>query len=1838
MAKAPQPAPEPAWDPKAPDPVVWRHPSRGDGAPVNEEVSTFHQRIRDAGQLTWMKQAGEAIQTEVDTGWKQAQRGYLGYENVPQGYEQYADAFGSATSPEETESIRQHVQRNVEARQRRMKETFGTTLMDDLVVNVFDPTNLVPIAGAAGQGAVKGALKGAASLGALSTATGAVNYKLDPTSSGEEVAIGAAFGTVLGAGFGGIGGAVGRAAGAASPSVRTRLKLPGGPGRITSGFGERAAPKAGASTKHGGIDIGYPEGTPLRAQADGKVVSVRKTAKGGNEVHIDYGDGVVVKMLHLRDAAVREGDTIREGSIFGHSGRTGNVTGPHLHMAVTVNGKAVDPLGEVTLGFRPADHGAAVDAIEGVAVPETANVFGTHIPVVMERGSGEEVRFHKTNLDEAVDRTLDEIGQDTARERISDPSLAAIDAYLKDGGAITKVKKGRRAIDPRKWEDAPDLEVTGVGRDPAMVRQKDIAMVANRLSGRIAEIMNAPRLNLDEVADENWLRRLAPDLAAVPKEQRNASWAKTAPKLRDVVHALSQRLEELRYHQLDETNASPLVQEAEAHASARYTQQLDEADIEIAAQRRAEQRVLRDDGTIHEIRADRPLSAAERRRGRVLPPTAAEQEATDADFVHARLSYDPDQIQANYLAQKWVGEPLPGGRQMDVEALGSHADYFNFVVNRAVKLEELDRAGGVGEGSDELLARINEEALQEVHEGKGLFVPDGNALKRSVLAYTPMEQMHRLVPDDAEIQRSLYKLAGDGGVMLHANRLGLPAVEGGSVFQRKDMWVGKLYDVTDAVKRAWLKSIGRDSTRGRGGTVISAGINRMTHLGESGLNRFWNEVGRAIVGFEDVRPEAAEAAQAWFKVMEKVELEARNLGLFTTTKDAGKVAQQAELRVANLRKKLDELEQRFGQQPDYDVKIEGADRRERSQNATAYLEANAKKGQLNAVRPFPAEEADYYRFRYTSKDGKTTVDGKYTFDGEHIDNVDIGDTNNPVDLGNADLRNLLKQLQDRHPEAKKLSGYRMTGARKAEGSGPEFMTMDLPGRKDPLADMRRLLADQEADAAKLRELADSPITHKGEEGHFSRIWNKAALAKNEEGAKQMLERAYAREQHPAPRAAAEEAYELLMANNEGEMVAPGTPGFLKVRSIPATNREAWDFIVQDPQVVGAIYLRRMGSAIEMTRMFGDSFGLGEIDRIAVDLVERGVEPEKVSKAIQLWEDQRDRIVGGFHGKDPLSWDNRSARAIRNFTQLELMGGSPKSQLSDLARIVLTQGVGLRHQLLGKADADAGLLGAVMAHVKGDLDKFHPGGPAKEAGEALDLVIAQAAAKLVEADDALVVTRQTGLERLLAAAVPKFHILSLLTPMTVIMKEWAGVAAASNLIRDAKKVAAGEASDRLVAQLAQKGISPEMAATIAGMPTEMGKSGLHLANVESWLVHEEGAKAAAAFRAAVNSEIRRSVITPGPLDKPAIADGVSHDMKARSEAEKAIELKTIEVLELRGELGSVYDLPDGHPAKQDVIERLTEAAGELTQMKRNRGRAGRKEAPFMTLPFQLRSYGLAAGPKGLHGLLTGSDRRTATGILSLLAAGYLSWRWKIGGAADEQPLEAHVAGMIDNSGILAWAGDLAKSIDTLLSSVTGGVLPGTMDPKEGGWDEAGALAPSASAFERLYRPFVEKGDDFGHAVRKLVPLNNGIYLKWLFDALEDGFDGDVAGVGGGRHDDAPFTHFAGGLEPKKQGNGLDRGVLPNAPAAPGVDPGVLLKGPKIVADLNAVLDKQRAEGRPRNFTEDPAILDDLDFLLSIYGHDASERVKKRAAARAKKAAKKAHPRRSQRSFIADVTYR
>ena len=117
--------------------------------------------------------------------------------------------------------------------------------------------------------------------------------------------------------------------------------------RITSIFGNRTAPTAGASTNHGAIDIGVSY-VPVYAPAAGKVILAQWVSGYGNYIMIDHGSGYYTAFGHLSQFKVSVGTVVSQGQQIAVSGNTGISTGPHLHYELYIGGRSkgyrVDPL------------------------------------------------------------------------------------------------------------------------------------------------------------------------------------------------------------------------------------------------------------------------------------------------------------------------------------------------------------------------------------------------------------------------------------------------------------------------------------------------------------------------------------------------------------------------------------------------------------------------------------------------------------------------------------------------------------------------------------------------------------------------------------------------------------------------------------------------------------------------------------------------------------------------------------------------------------------------------------------------------------------------------------------------------------------------------------------------------------------------------------------------------------------------------------------------------------------------------------------------------------------------------------------------------------------------------------------------------------------------------------------------------------------------------------------------------------------------------------------------------------------------------------------------------
>lgn len=126
------------------------------------------------------------------------------------------------------------------------------------------------------------------------------------------------------------------------------LEWPVDPVRVTSGFGVRIDPVAGLSARmHTGIDLAALEGQTVWTAGAGEVVFAGRRGGYGLHVDVQHADGLVTRYAHLSEIEVRVRDRVDAGAVIGRAGRSGRVTGPHLHFEVWRDELPVDPSDEL---------------------------------------------------------------------------------------------------------------------------------------------------------------------------------------------------------------------------------------------------------------------------------------------------------------------------------------------------------------------------------------------------------------------------------------------------------------------------------------------------------------------------------------------------------------------------------------------------------------------------------------------------------------------------------------------------------------------------------------------------------------------------------------------------------------------------------------------------------------------------------------------------------------------------------------------------------------------------------------------------------------------------------------------------------------------------------------------------------------------------------------------------------------------------------------------------------------------------------------------------------------------------------------------------------------------------------------------------------------------------------------------------------------------------------------------------------------------------------------------------------------------------------------------------
>lgn len=123
---------------------------------------------------------------------------------------------------------------------------------------------------------------------------------------------------------------------------------------VTAPFGDIRLFNGRKKSQHYGMDLDGNTGDPIQAANDGVVVMVRDCYSSGNTVIIHHGGGLFTAYFHLSRFLVKPRQEVKRGERIGLVGKTGRVTGPHLHWSVHASGLYVDGATLMQLDFGPA--------------------------------------------------------------------------------------------------------------------------------------------------------------------------------------------------------------------------------------------------------------------------------------------------------------------------------------------------------------------------------------------------------------------------------------------------------------------------------------------------------------------------------------------------------------------------------------------------------------------------------------------------------------------------------------------------------------------------------------------------------------------------------------------------------------------------------------------------------------------------------------------------------------------------------------------------------------------------------------------------------------------------------------------------------------------------------------------------------------------------------------------------------------------------------------------------------------------------------------------------------------------------------------------------------------------------------------------------------------------------------------------------------------------------------------------------------------------------------------------------------------------------------------------
>jgi len=515
---------------------------------------------------------------------------------------------------------------------------------------------------------------------------------------------------------------------------------------------------------------------------------------------------------------------------------------------------------------------------------------------------------------------------------------------------------------------------------------------------------------------------------------------------------------------------------------------------------------------------------------------------------------------------------------------------------------------------------------------------------------------------------------------------------------------------------------------------------------------------------------------------------------------------------------------------------------------------------------------------------------------------------------------------------------------------------------------------------------------------------------------------------------------ILRQSELGELSVGTSNGasFMAKRKLGFSPHEIADFTITDLDALSIAYSHRGGMASQLTGAFGSRDSIVGLYRALADgvndLADDNLESlvKQIEKAKNAMIDVRDYSLGDQWVKDVTAWDRKAVRSILDWSTTTNLANSVVSSLADTTRAITTFGVQKNMEFAFKGlFSDMAAMKNMTAELKSLTGEFGEVAGAVSAHTFVNGGVSSAGTNWMT----------KSLDKFSGFANGPMFIANGLTILTEILKRWTGLMSAHFLIEDAVKIANKSADDRTLRNWNAASLSEQDAVKIAKLiednVIERPNYGYY-ANTSKWndddLVNR--------FAVAVRTEIRRTIVTSGPANRPTVAQGF------------------------------IGQGPD------------------------------RKEVAMARIPFHLMSWAFAANNKIMLSALQGRDANVFGSALTLIGmGGVVSYLQTPTDFWDKLTMEEKILRSVEKSGVFGVFTDIPSMVETA-SRGHYGVRPMLgMDPPYGEVDGYRQLnrvlgAPSVN-FTNLYKAFVDQDLTDRQKAKALVgviPLSNAFYWK------------------------------------------------------------------------------------------------------------------------------------------------